>query len=160
MQHRYHHHLLLHLVLIGANPELQMRELFCRFIKTDAIANNLAATYLGRFKDVRREITFEMANEDIWTGDHFKVSHFLDVDFTGAPKLNNWLITSAEASLPGGRYTFTAEDNNMVGVLWFWVSDAIPDFTGATTEQRDTIGYWLNDDDTDLLGTPRPFRWL
>lgn len=143
----------------GGEP--QVRELFCRFIQTDAIANNLAATYLNRFQDVRREVSFSLADETTyWTGDNLTISHFLDVDFTGLAKQNTWIITSAEAKINGSVYDFVAEDNDMVGILWEWVDDTIPEWASATAEQKATIGYWLNDDDTDLDGVPRPFRWL
>lgn len=143
----------------GGEP--QVRELFCRFIQTDAIANNLAATYLNRFQDVRREVSFSLADETTyWTGDNLTISHFLDVDFTGAAKQNTWVVTSAEAKINGAVYDFVAEDNDMVGILWEWVTDAIPEWSSASDLQKATIGYWLNDDDTDLDGVPRPFRWL
>lgn len=143
----------------GGEP--QVRELFCRFIQSDAIANNLAATYLNRFQDVRREISFDLADETTyWTGDMISVQHFLDVDFTGAPKQKAWIITSSEAKINGGVYSFVAEDSEMVGILWEWVTDAIPEWSGATDLQKATIGYWLTDDDTDLDGVSRPFRWL
>lgn len=143
----------------GGEPAV--RELFCRFIQGDAIAGNLAATYLGRFADVRREVTFDLSVEDgYWTGDSIKISHFLDVDFTGAPKSNLWLITSAESIVPGERYRFVAEDHQMVGVLWAWCDDTIPEWASASPLQKATIGYWTNDDDTDLDGNPSPFRWL
>jgi hypothetical protein len=143
----------------GGEP--QVRELFCRFIQTDAIANNLAATYLNRFQDVRREVTFDLSTESAyWTGDSVTISHFMDVDFTGQPKPNAWVITSADAKVNGAIYSFVAEDNAMVGVLWEWVDDSIPEWSSATEEQKNTIGYWLTDDDTDIDGTPRPFRWL
>ena len=146
---------------IDYGGEPAVRELFCRFIKTDAIAGNLAATYLGRFADVRREITFDLTVEDtFWTGNSVKISHFLDVDFYGAPKQNLWMITSAQSIEPGARYRFTAEDNGMVGVLWAWVDDAIPEWASASAVQKATIGYWTNDNDTDLDGNPSPFRWL
>lgn len=143
----------------GGEPAV--RELFCRFIQTDAIAGNLGATYLGRFRDVRREVTFDLADPDeVWTGDSLKITHFLDVDATGAAVGKLWLVTSAEATEPGARYSFVAEDHEMVGVLWEWVDDTIPEWGSATDEQKETIGYWLTDDDLDLDGNPRPFRWL
>lgn len=147
----------------GGEPAI--RELFCRFIQTDALANNLAATYLARFKDVRREITFELSPDGaaaLWTGSTTNISHFLDVDFTGAAKVNNWLIIEAEAVLPGARYRFTAEDNNAAGVLWLWVDEALYSATWstATADERRVVGYWVDDDGNDAGGNPAPWRWL
>jgi len=145
--------------------EIAVRELTCRWISTGALANNLASTYLGRFKDVRREITFEVSAQDserFWTGDSANISHFLDVDFSGSPRVGNWLITSAEAVTPNGRYKFVAEDNDTAGVLWLWVDDALYPATwaDASEDERAVVGYWLDSDGNDAGGNPAPFRWL
>jgi hypothetical protein len=148
-------------VQYGGEPAV--RELFCRFISTAAIANTIAATYLKRFADVRREITFELASEDIvWTGGTIDVEHFLDVDEHGEKVRGNWLVIEAAVQEVGGRYRFVAEDNETSGVLWLWQDDTLVSttWTDATPEERENIGYWLNDDGTDQGGTPRPFRWL
>jgi hypothetical protein len=146
----------------GGNPAV--REITARWVPTEIIATNLALAYLDRFKDVRREITFELSAQDgniHWTGDSVNIEHFLDVDIHGAPKVANWLITSAEAVVPNGRYKFIAEDNGSAGVLWLWVDeDTTPAFVDATESDKQTIGYWLDDDGNDADGTPRPFRWL
>lgn len=146
----------------GGRPAV--REITARWIPTQLIANNLALAYLERFKDVRREITFELAAQDgntYWTGDSVNIEHFLDVGVHGSPKLANWLITSAEAVMPNGRYRFVAEDNGTAGFLWEWVDGATtPDFADATPDEKSVIGYWLDDDGNDADGVPRPFRWL
>jgi hypothetical protein len=156
-------------IFIDVNKQVQyggrpaIRELFCRFTNTQAIANTIAATYLNRFKDVRREISFDLnIDTPFWTGETIDIEHFLDVDFTGLPELNEWLILSAQEITSGAVYRFTAEDNNMGGVLWFWVDAATtsPTWDDATAEERETVGYWLNDDGTDAGGNPAPFRWL
>jgi hypothetical protein len=145
--------------------EIAIREITCRWINTGALANNLASTYIRRFADVRKEATFELALQDvatIWTGSSFNIEHFLDVDFSGSPRIGNWLVTSAEAVLPGGRYRFVAEDNDTAGVLWLWVDEADYPATwaDASAEQRATVGYWCDDDGNDAGGNPSPFRWL
>ena len=146
----------------GGNPAV--REITARWIPTQLIANNLALAYLERFKDVRREITFELGAQDgdlYWTGSSVNVNHFLDVNIHGAPKVANWLITSAEAKIPNGVYRFVAEDNGTAGFLWEWVDGATtPAFADATESDKTTIGYWLDDDGNDADGTPRPLRWI
>jgi hypothetical protein len=143
-------------VQYGGEP--QIRELFCRFISTQAIANSLAQTYLDRFSDVRKEITFDLSAKDaanIWTGSVVQIRHYLDVDFTGAPRDGEWLITSAEVARNGLTYRFTAEDNEKGGVLWTWLTDAGLDVNGVAQPWR-----WLDDSGNDLSGTPQPYRWL
>ena len=143
-------------VQYGGEP--QIRELFCRFISTQAIANSLAQNYLDRFSDVRKEITFDLSAKDaanIWTGSVVQIRHYLDVDFTGAPRDGEWLITSAEVARNGLTYRFTAEDNEKGGVLWTWLTDAGLDGNGVAQPWR-----WLDDSGNDLSGTPQPYRWL
>jgi hypothetical protein len=143
-------------VQYGGEP--QIRELFCRFISTQAIANALAQTYLDRFSDVRKEITFDLSAKDaanIWTGSVVQIRHYLDVDFTGAPRDGEWLITSAEVARNGLTYRFTAEDNEKGGVIWSWLTDAGLDGNGVAQPWR-----LLNDSGNDGSGTPQPYRWL
>lgn len=143
-------------VQYGGEP--QIRELFCRFISTQAIANSLAQTYLDRFSDVRKEITFDLSAKDaanIWTGSVVQIRHYLDVDFTGAPRDGEWLITSAEVARNGLTYRFTAEDNEKGGVIWSWLTDAGLDGNGVAQPWR-----WLDDSGNDLSGIPQPYRWL
>jgi hypothetical protein len=140
----------------GGEP--QIRELFCRFIPSQAIANAVAQTYLDRFSDVRKEVTFDISAKDvaeIWTGSVVAIRHFLDVDFTGAPREGEWLITSAEVARNGLTYRFTAEDNEKGGTLWSWLDDAGDDLNGDPQEY-----VWLDDAGLDDLGNPLPYRWL
>lgn len=143
-------------VQYGGDP--QVRELFCRFIGTQAIANALAQNYLARFSDVRKEATFELSAKDagsIWTGSVVAIRHFLDVDFTGAPREGFWLVTSAEVSRNGLVYRFTAEDNEKGGTTWTWLDDAGLDAGGIARSY-----VWLDNAGKDSLGVDQPYRWL
>jgi len=143
-------------VQYGGEP--QIRELFCRFINTQAIANTLAQSYLDRFSDVRREVVFDLSAKDvsdIWTGSVVTIRHFLDVEFTGAARDGEWLITSAEVARNGLTYRFTAEDNEKGGVLWTWLDDSGNDADGNPQPY-----VWLDSAGNDDLGNPKPYRWL
>ena len=136
--------------------EAATKEIFCRWINTSVIAASLASSYLRRFKDVRRHITFDLTAKDIssfWTGDVADIEHFMYVDFTGAELVAQWLITSAETVEQGGVYRFVAEDNGSAGVLWEWVAD-------SETRPSTEIGAWVDADGTDGAGNTLPFRWL
>jgi hypothetical protein len=143
-------------VQYGGEP--QIRELFCRFISTQAIANTLAQSYLDRFSDVRREVTFDLSAKDVadlWTGSVVSIRHYLDVDFTGAARDGEWLITSAEVARNGLTYRFTAEDNEKGGVLWSWLDSSGDDLDGNPQPY-----VWLDSAGLDDLGNPQPYRWL
>ena len=140
----------------GGEP--QIRELYCRFLASQALANVLAQSYLDRFSDVRKEVTFELAAKDaenLWTGSVVEISHFLDVDFTGAPRSGQWLITSAEVARNGLSYRFTAEDNEKGGALWSWLDSSGNDLNGNPQPYR-----WLDSDGKDGSATKQPYRWL
>jgi hypothetical protein len=140
----------------GGEP--QVRELFCRFVSTQALANTLAQTYLNRFSDVRREVQFDLSSKDIeniWTGSVITIRHYLDVDFTGAARDGEWLITSAEVSRNGLTYRFTAEDNEKGGTLWTWLDNSGNDANAVAQPWR-----WLDNDGKDSGGIEQPYRWL
>lgn len=140
----------------GGEP--QVRELFCRFLTSQALANVLAQSYISRFSDVRREATFELSAKDaenIWTGSVVNIRHFLDVDYTGAARDGNWLITSAEVAQNGLTYRFTAEDNEKGGATWSWLDSSGNDLSGNPQDYR-----WLDSSGNDGTSTPQPYRWL
>lgn len=143
-------------VQYGGEP--QIRELFCRFIPTQAIANSLSQNYLNRFSDVRREVTFDLSAKDaetIWTGSVVTIRHYLDVDFTGAARNGEWLITSAEVARNGLTYRFTAEDNEKGGVIWTWLNNSGNDANGVAQPYR-----WLDNTGKDAFGVEQPYRWI
>ena len=136
--------------------EPAVKEIFCRWINTGVLARSLGDSYLRRFRDVRRHITFSLTANDIanfWTGDPAEIKHFLDVDFTGQERIGQWLITSAETVEQGGVYRFIAEDNDSAGLLWEWVS-------GTETRPSTEIGAWVDAAGTDGAGNLLPFSWL
>lgn len=136
--------------------EPKVKEIFCRWVNTGLIARTLGATYLKRFRDVRRRISFNLTAKDIssvWTGDVLQIKHFLVVDFTGAEDVSSWLITSAETVEQGGLYRFSAEDNESAGLLWAWVAD-------TETRPKIDVGCWVDASGTDGAGNMIPFRWI
>ena len=136
--------------------EPAVKEIFCRWINTGVLARSLGDSYLRRFRDVRRHITFNLTANDIanfWTGDPAEIKHFLDVDFTGQERIGQWLITSAETVEQGGVYRFIAEDNDSAGLLWEWVSD-------IDARPSTEIGAWVDAAGTDGAGNVLPFTWL
>jgi len=148
-------------VIIDVDKEAQygeaaVKEIFCRWVNTSVIALSLAGSYIRRFRDVRKHVTFSLTANDIsqfWTGDVAEIRHFLFVDFDGNPDPSQWLITSAETVQQGGVYRFIAEDNGSAGLLWEWVDD-------GETRPATEIGAWVDADGTDGAGNTLPFGWL
>lgn len=136
--------------------EPAVKEIFCRWISTGVIARSLGDSYLRRFKDVRKHISFVLTANDIanfWTGDTAEIKHFLVVNPDGSERLAQWLITSAETVEQGGLYRFMAEDNDSAGLLWEWVDV-------SETRPSTEIGAWVDASGTDGAGNTLPFAWL
>jgi hypothetical protein len=136
--------------------EPAIKEIFCRWVSTAVLAGSLGSSYLRRFRDVRRHITFSMTAKDIanfWTGDVAEIEHFMVVNFDGSEKVEQWLITSAETVEQGGVYRFIAEDNGSAGVLWEWVAD-------LDARPPTEIGAWVDASGTDGAGNVLPFAWV
>jgi hypothetical protein len=148
-------------VVIDVDKERQygepaVKEIFCRWVSTRVLALTLGDSYIKRFRDVRKHITFNLTANDIanfWTGDVAEIRHFLVVNPDGSEKVSQWLITSAETVEQGGVYRFIAEDNESAGVLWEWVAD---DDARPVTE----TGAWVDASGTDGAGNVLPFAWL
>jgi hypothetical protein len=148
-------------VVIDAEAERQygetkIKELFCRWVNTSVIASALANSYILRFRDVRKHVTFTLTAKDIdnlWTGDVASISHFMYVNADGSNRVANWLVTSAETLDQGGTYRFVAEDNESGGTLWVWVAD---DETGTPLD----VGAWVDAAGTDGDGNVLPYGWL
>lgn len=136
--------------------EPAVKQIFCRWINTAVLAQSLGSSYLRRFRDVRRHVTFNLTANDIasfWTGDVADIEHFMVVNADGSERVEQWLITSAETVEQGGVYRFVAEDNGSAGLLWEWLAD------GDATPITET-GAWVDADSTDGLGNLLPFSWL
>jgi hypothetical protein len=104
---------------------------------------------------VRKHVTFSLTAKDIaefWTGDVAEIEHFMIVDASGAERVSQWLITSAETLEQGGVYRFVAEDNESAGLLWAFVAD---DDVRPNTE----TGAWVDASGTDGVDA-LPFAWL
>lgn len=148
-------------VFIDVDKERQygepaIKEIFCRWVVTAVIARTLGDSYLKRFRDVRRHVTFDLTAADIatfWTGETAEIRHFLVVNPDGSEKIAQWLITSSETIEQGGVYRFVAEDNESAGLLWEWVADS--DVRPSTV-----IGAWVDAAGTDGAGNTLPFAWL
>jgi hypothetical protein len=148
-------------VVIDAEAERQygetkIKQIFCRWVNTAVIAASLANSYLLKFRDVRKHVTFTLTAKDIdnlWTGDVASIDHFMYVNADGSNRVNNWLVTSAETIDQGGTYRFVAEDNETGGTLWIWVAD---DEASPTTD----VGAWVNAAGEDGSGNILPFTWL
>ncbi|MFA9232001.1 MAG: hypothetical protein ACEQSU_14855 [Microgenomates group bacterium] len=113
--------------------EPSIRKIFARWLSSSALANTTASKILLRYVDVPSVCTFSLDAKDraIWVGDVIQISHHLDVDQFGARRIRNWIITSAEETLPGEVVQYEAEDTTLYGTVNYVMATGAANYPGA-----------------------------
>jgi hypothetical protein len=113
--------------------EPSIRKVYGRWLPTDALAQTTASKIKTRYADVPAEIEFTVDAKDgsVWTGDFVEIEHFRDVDAFGKRRKRFWMITSAEAIVPGEQVQYRAQDTSLFGLISYIMPDGSPDYPGA-----------------------------
>ena len=140
---------------IDANLELegqnqyrqrQIRQIFSRWLPTNAMAVQTASRIISRYQDVPIEITFELdaKDENFWVGDTFFLDHYLLVDQNGRRLTNRFfIILQARPDHFSGRISYLAQDITLTGGIKVIVGNSTPDYVGDGSDQFD--GAWISD---------------
>jgi len=115
--------------------EKSVRKINSRWIDSQALALSTASKTVVRYSDVPRQGKFRADAKDRgnWVGDTIRISHFLDVDFTGLNKISTWTIVSAEEVVPGETIEYTVEDTTLYGKITLIQANGSVDYPGAET---------------------------
>ncbi len=115
--------------------EASVKEVFSRWLGSEALAATTSDKIVNRYKETPREARFEMDAKDraYWVGDTIKISHYLDVDEFGEKRARQWIITSAEESVPGHTVRYTAEDSTLYGKVFYILASGAANYPGAAT---------------------------
>ncbi len=127
----------------------QIREIFSRWIPTNAQALQTASRLINRYEDVPIGITFSLDSKDrtFWLSDTFFIDHHKFVDETGLKQTRRiFVVTSAEESHLSGLIEYTARDATLSGFIFVIVDNAEGDYVGDGSDQFN--GAWI----TDSLG--------
>jgi len=122
--------------LEAETPELYgekaVRNVYARFLRTQALAANTATKIITRYVEVPSEATFEMdaKDRDYWIGDTFIISHYLDRDQYGARRQRQWTVISAEEIVPGERVRYTVADTTLYGRIFYVMAADAEDYPG------------------------------
>ena len=122
--------------LESETPELygekSVRNVYARFLRTQALAANTASKIISRYVEVPTEATFEMDAKDrgYWIGDTFRISHYLDRDQYGNRRVRQWTVISAEEIVPGETVRYTVADTTLYGRIHYVMAAGTADYPG------------------------------
>jgi hypothetical protein len=128
--------------------DVKIRRIFSRWIKSDAVALNLATRILNKYRDNPRYLTVSLdaKDRDIWTADIVDVESRLITDDTGSIGARRFEVISAEEVKPGEIVKYVLQSADVLtGRFGFWTADDAPDYDTATEEQKLTLAFWAND---------------
>lgn len=107
---------------------VQTREIFSRFLTTEAEANQTSSRLSRRYADVPTEIEFYLDAKDrsLWVGDFVAISHREFVLETGELDMGRrWLIIEAEEVDPGNLVRYVASDITLDGLIYIITENGI-----------------------------------
>ena len=122
--------------LEAESPELYgekaVRNVYARFLRTQALAANTATKIITRYVEVPTEATFEMDAKDrsYWVGDTFRIRHHLDRNEFGELRERQWTVVSAEEFVPGEKVRYVVADTTLYGRIFFVMAADAADYPG------------------------------
>lgn len=110
----------------------QTREIFSRWLTTEAQVNQTLSRYSTRYADVPRYATFLVDAKDrrFWVGNFCRISHDYLVTETGArDQSRRWLIIEAREVEPGHAQRITCVDVTLDGLIYAITENGIGNYT-------------------------------
>jgi len=127
--------------------EVQVKKIYCRFIRTDGQALNLGSRFLARYRDNPRYLTIKVdaENRDTWTADIVDVTSDLFVNFIGEQEQRRFQIISAKEVQTGEIIQYDLQSSIFIGGKFaFYMADDAPQYADATEVER-REGAWYAD---------------
>lgn len=128
----------------------------------NAVKNDVTSKTINKFKETPVKVKFELdyKESDIWTGStiFLETSQLQEPD--GSKRRLIMLINKAKP-IDGTYIEYEATTAFDYQVNWArWAPAGIPDYNSASQEQRETYGFWA-DENTGLLPSgDKPYIWL
>lgn len=138
----------------------RIRQIFSRWIVSDAQALQVAVRMLARYRDNPRYLTLRLDAKDrsLWTADVAEIEHFSMTDETGDPKRERWQVISVEEVQPGEIIQYDFQTFEFFGRFAFWMHENAPDYADATEDER-RQGFWWADEDGKINGD-EGYKWI
>jgi hypothetical protein len=138
--------------LYGKLP--QTRQIFSRWLQTEAQANQTGSRLSTRYQDIPVYATFMVDAKDraCWAGDFLTISHDYLIDARGN-RLGNrrWLVIEAEEVEAGHMQRIVAVDVTLDGLIYLITENGIGNYTEALFAESNafiTDNFGLNPDGT------------
>lgn len=128
--------------------EVQVKKIYCRFIRTDGQALNLGSRFLARYRDNPRYLTVRVDadNRDTWTADIVDVTSDLFVNFIGEQEQRRFQVISAKEVQSGEIIQYDLQSSIFIGSKFaFYMADSAPQYSVATDLDK-LSGAWYSDD--------------
>lgn len=136
------------------------REVFARFIETEAHAFQLITRMFMRYRNIPRFLSVRVSAKDR----SIEVGQVLDaitrtiVDANGQVLPERWQVIAVDEITAGEVYLLDLQTFNLIGRYAFWMADGSPDYLAATDEQRANGAFWAGDDGKMSNGDPG-YNW-
>lgn len=150
---------------LRADPEVELPEvggevrtqiIFSRWINEDALAVQLSARLLARYRATPRYLTISVDAKDraVKVGDVLSISTRTITDTEGNVLPVLWQVISENEIKPGETMVYDCQTYSFVGRFAVYMPDGSPNYDAATEEQRASGGWYANDDGEMSDGSP------
>lgn len=132
----------------------QTREVFSRWLTTNAQMNQTLSRYSVRYAEVPRYARFMVDAKDraIWVGDFVSISHDFLVDARGnLDTRRRWLVIEAEEVEPGHAQKLHCVDVTLDGLIYVITENGLPNYTPALFDAGNA--FITNNDGTNPDGS-------
>jgi hypothetical protein len=132
---------------------LQTKEIFSRFLTSEAQANQTSSRLSVRYADVPQfgEFYLDAKDKSLWVGHKIELTHPLRVDANGDEVTKRWLVIGAEEVDPGHLIRYEIADITLDGLQYKVTANGIGTYTAALFATRNmfiTDNDGLNSDGT------------
>jgi len=127
--------------------EAKIRQIFSRWLQTEAQVANVGVRLLNRFTLPPKVVNLEVdaKDRDLWTGRVVDMTLGGVVDGSGAQVQTRYQIVSAEETDAGSRIELQLEQyeyQTIAGRYGRWMIDLAPDYAAASPVEQETGFFW------------------
>ena len=116
----------------------QIREVYSRFLTTEAMANQTSSRLSIRYADVPQYVQFmlDAKDRDLWVGDFVRIEHRDIVKADGTKDTQRrWLIVEAEETVSGHAVRYVAADVTLDGKIYLIADNGTANYHPDTYDE-------------------------
>jgi hypothetical protein len=137
-----------------------VREVFARFINTEAHAFQLITRMFLRYREIPRFLSIRVSAKDrsIEVGQVCDVTTRTIVDKDGQVLQSRWQVIAVDEVVAGEVYLLDLQTFDLIGRYGIWMASDTPDYLDATDEQR-AAGAWWSDAAGLMSDGSNGYKW-